>query len=156
VIPSGSYRLRSRLAWPSFRASASLDLSKNISTRGSRNCRSLHFGRDDKGEGSAFSGHWLVAGGTAGPSAALPRISYTPALDKANFDLATLPNKSFVSRRWPRWPTNLFGHLALVTSHEPAAGALLAICNLLAASTLICGEIAVQRPMQKIVTVPGD
>jgi hypothetical protein len=27
--------------------------------------------------------------------------------------LATLPNKSFVSRRWPRWPTNLFGHLAL-------------------------------------------
>ena len=28
-------------------------LSKNISTRGPLNCRSLRFGRDDKGEGGA-------------------------------------------------------------------------------------------------------
>ena len=144
--------------------------------RGSRNCRSLHFGRDDKGESGAFREHWLVAGETAGPSTALrfgrddtsfldrdmptrqerTRIAYTPTLDQANFDLATLPNKSFVLRRWPRWPTNLFGHLALVTSQKPAVCALLVSCNLLAASSLVCGEIAVQRPMQTIVTVPGD
>jgi hypothetical protein len=35
-------------------------------------------------------------------------------------------------------------------SYEPRT-----LCNLLAAFTLICGEIAVQRAMQKIVTVSG-
>jgi hypothetical protein len=51
-------------------------LSKNISTEGPLNCRSLHFGRDDKRKGGAPIER-LVSGlqETAGPSTTLPRIS---------------------------------------------------------------------------------
>jgi hypothetical protein len=39
------------------------------------NCRSLGSGRDDKGEGGASIGEWLLAEGTAGPSNAATRFA---------------------------------------------------------------------------------
>jgi hypothetical protein len=45
--------------------------SKNISSKGPLNCRSLGCARDDKGEGGVLNKHWLVDERAAGPSTSL-------------------------------------------------------------------------------------